>query len=188
MFKIDSDGADLNNRFTEGSPSLSIPATVVSDEWLNSVQTEIVTVIEENGLTLNKLDETQLNQALLELFLRGGRKTPLSISLLNNTGPADITGFLMNKSTSVAKIALYAIERKTATQNVQETGIVFCMYDSADLVWRQSAMSSMDDSGVTFSIDNADTDAAQLEYTTDDLTGASYSGKITMTGIFELRL
>ena len=188
MFKIDSDGADLNNEFSEGNPALSIAATVVSDEWLNAIQREIVLVIEENGIALNKADDTQLNGALLEFFLRGGRKTALKQVLANNTGPADVTGFLMNKSTSVSKIALFSIERKTATQNVQETGILFCTYDSADLAWRHSLLSVMDDTGVIFSIDNTDTDAAQLEYTTDDLTGASYVGNITLTAIFELRI
>lgn len=188
MFKIDSDGATVDNKFTEGNPALSVPATVVSDEWLNSVQAELVEVIEENGITLDKGDETQLNQAMIEFFLRGGRKDSLSQVLANDTGPADVTGFLMNKSTSVSKVALYSIERKTATQNIQETGIVFCTYDSADAAWRQSSLSVMDDAGVLFSIDNTDTNAAQLEYTTDDLTGASYVGMLTITAIFELRI
>ena len=188
MFKIDSDGATVGNEFTEGNPALSIPATVVSDEWLNAIQREVVLVIEENGITLNKLDDTQLNGALLEFFLRGGRKTAIKQVLANNTGPADVTGFLMNKSTSVSKIALFSIERKTDTQNVQEAGILFCTYDSADAAWRYSVLGVMDDTGVTFSIDNTDTDAAQLEYTTNDLTGASYVGNITLSAVFELRI
>ena len=188
MFKIDSDGATVSNTFTEGDPALSIPATVVSDEWLNEIQGELVKVVEENDLTLTKGDATQLNQAMIEFFLRGGRKTPIQQVLANATGPADVVGFLMNKSTSVSKVAFYSIERKTATQNVQESGIIFCTYDSADDAWRHSEMSALDDTGVVFSIDNADTDAAQLEYTTDDLTGGSYVGALTMSAIFELRL
>lgn len=188
MFKIDSDGADLNNEFTEGNPALSIPATVVSDEWLNAVQREIVKVIEDMGITLAKANDTQLQGALLELALRGGKITPIKQTLLNNTGPADVVGLLMNKSTSVAKVAFWNIERKTATQNVQESGIVFLSYDSTDDIWRYSKMSGLDDTGVTFSIDNVDTDAAQLEYTTNDLSGASYVGLLTMTSIFELRV
>ncbi|MBE9542509.1 MAG: hypothetical protein IMF01_09340 [Proteobacteria bacterium] len=188
MFKIDSDGATVDNKFTEGDPALSVAATVVSNEWLNDVQGSLVNTIEAAGITLVKGDDDQLLNAIIALIGSGGAVSPLSQSLLNNTGPADITGFLMNKSTSVSKIAYYSIERKTATQNVQETGMVICTYDSADLLWHQSSMSVLDDSGVIFSIDNTDTDAAQLEYTTDDLTGASYVGKITMTSIIEIKL
>ena len=54
MFKIDSEGATGANLFTEGDPSLSIPATVVSDEWLNEVQEELVLVVEEMGLFMEE--------------------------------------------------------------------------------------------------------------------------------------
>lgn len=187
MFKIDSDGATAGNLFTEGNPALSEPATVVSADWLNAVQTELVTVVEENGITLDKNTSTQLNSALLEFFLRGGRKNPVIQTIDNNSGPNNIASFVMNKSTTLAKIGFYYIERKTATQNVQEAGVLFCLYDSADDVWHQSAISVKDDAGVEFSIDNTDTDAAVLQYTSDDLTGATYVGTARISAIFELR-
>jgi len=187
MFRIDSDGATVGNRFTEGDPGTAVPATVVSDEWLNNVQEEIIKPIEEMGLTLDKLQEGQLWEALLELALRGGIKTPLTQSLDNNAGPLDVTGFLMNKSVALCKVAFYYIERKTDTQSVQEAGILISRYNSRDDDWEQESMSLFNDSGVIFSIDDADTDAAQLQYTTDDLTGTTYSGQMRLTSIFEIR-
>lgn len=65
MFRIDSDGATNDNKFTEGNPVQSIPATVVSADWLNdTVQEELCRVVEYAGLTLDKQDNTQLLAAL----------------------------------------------------------------------------------------------------------------------------
>lgn len=187
MFRIDSDGATIDNRFTEGNPALSIPATVVSDEWANHVQEEIVKVIEENDIVLSKANEGQLNEAILEFFLRGGRKESLKQALANNTSNADVTGFLMNKTTSRGKAFIWHIERRTDSGNVQEMGISFAAYDSEDDEWKVSGISVHDDADTYFTIDNGDTDAAQLEYNTGDLVGASYSGQLTISAIFELR-
>ncbi len=188
MFKIDSEGATVDNKFTEGDPALSVPATVVSDEWLNSVQAEIIKVIEENDITLNKLDETQLNQAIIEFYLRGGSKAPIQQALTNNAGPLDVAGLEFDSSLIVAKSVKFIIERKTDTQNVQEAGEIFIVWDSADSVWRLSAPSSLDDSGVTFSAVIESGTNFKLQYTTDDLTGATYSGLLTITDIKEFRV
>jgi hypothetical protein len=63
MFKIDSSG-NVAGLFTEGDPGLGQAPTVVSAEWLNAVQTEIVNVVLAAGLALNKADSAQLLAAL----------------------------------------------------------------------------------------------------------------------------
>lgn len=189
MFRIDSDGATVGNRFTEGDPLLSIPATVVSDEWLNSVQEEVIKTIEEMGLTLSKPSEEQHWLALLELALRGGRKTPVTHVLANDTVGAAVTGFpVLNKSNHLTRFSFYYLERKTDTQNVQECGILMCRYDSADDEWSQESFSLFDDGGALFSIDDTDTDAAVLQVDTDDLTGTTYVGTLRLTQLFEIRV
>lgn len=192
MFRIDSEGATVDNKFTEGDPQLGVPATVVSADWLNSVQEEMSQFIEYVGIALNKVDDNQLQAALLEFFLRGGMASPLSQALANNTGPADVTGFTYDKTLVKCKIALFTIERKTDTQNVQESGILFVTYDSADDVWRPNYLSVDGDADVVFSsvVDLATDpggDLSKLQYTTHDLTGASYTGELRMTSIFEIR-
>lgn len=69
MFRIDSSGND-NGKFTEGDP-LAVPPrmpTVISADWLNSVQEEIASVIENAGVVLSKSDNSQLLFALVRLF------------------------------------------------------------------------------------------------------------------------
>jgi len=188
MFRIDSEGATGTNRFTEGDPQTSVPATVVSDEWLNHVQEEIIKPIEEMGITLVKGNEGQLNDALLELALRGGRKDPVNHTLANNSGPSAITGLpVLNKSVFVARISSYYIERKTDSQSVVEMGILMERYNSADDNWEQESTSLFSDAGTIFSIDDADTDAAVTQVTTDDLTGTTYVGTLKMTQLFVFR-
>jgi len=72
MFKIDGAGATAQNTFTKGDPVNAIPATEVTDEWLNAVQGEMVKVVQGSGLTLDKANSTQLFQALALLTTRGG--------------------------------------------------------------------------------------------------------------------
>ncbi len=69
MHKIDTPGADAASEFTSGNPFAAIPATVVGHEWLNSIQRELVKVVEDEGLSLDKNDDTQLSQALTLLWL-----------------------------------------------------------------------------------------------------------------------
>mgnify|MGYP003629511197 CR=1 FL=1 len=187
MFRIDSE-AHIGNRFTEGDPGLAIPATVVSDEWLNSVQEEIAFVVEENGIALLKANENQLNAALLELALRGGRKTPVTHVLANNSGPSTVTGFpVLNKSNHLMRACFYYIERKTDTQSVVECGLLICRYNSKDDTWDQESLSLFDDGDTVYTIDDADTDAAILQATTGDLTGTTYVGTLKLTQLFEIR-
>jgi hypothetical protein len=192
MFRIDSEGATVDNRFTEGDPQLGVPATVVSSEWLNSVQEEIAKVVEENGITLAKANEGQMYDALLEMFLRGGRKAPVVQSLSNNTGPADVATFDIDSDLVKCKIAFYTIERKTDSQSLQESGILFITRNTADSVWRISQTSLMDDADTVFSLYVPDAIGAptvsRLQYTTGDLSGASYAGSLDITQIFDIRI
>ena len=53
--------------FGPGNAASGQLSTQVTFEWANSVQEEIVSVIEEAGLTLDKADNTQLLQAVRSL-------------------------------------------------------------------------------------------------------------------------
>ena len=67
MHRIDTTTATVANTFTRGNPQTATPATVVSDDWLNAVQEEIVTVITGAGIALNKPDNAQLLAAIRAL-------------------------------------------------------------------------------------------------------------------------
>ena len=192
MFRIDSEGATLDNKFTEGDPSLGVPATVVSADWLNAVQEEISNVVETNGLVLNKANSGQLQAALLEFFLKGGRAAPINQAIANTqVVEADVVGFKVDKATVKAKICLIDMERKTSTSNKQSIGILFITRDTADSQWRISPLTFLDDDmGVTFSLvdDAGPATTSQLKYVSDTLAGGAYSGNLRMTSIFEIRL
>jgi len=117
--------------------------------------------------------------------------SPITQSLDNNSGPNDVVGFSYDKTKVKCKIALFNIERKTDTSNVQESGILFVSYDANDDTWHPNYLSVKDDVDVTLtSVEDLATDPSgnlsKLQYTTGDLAGTSYSGELKMTAIFEI--
>lgn len=72
MHRIDGEGATPTNRFTEGNPSTGALATEVTADWANSVQEEIIAVIEAAGITLSKPVTNQLLSAIQSLIAGGG--------------------------------------------------------------------------------------------------------------------
>lgn len=189
MHKIDSDGATVANRFTEGSVVLSVPATVVSAAIMNSIQTEIVNVVEAAGLTLETSgsdSEDQLLEALEILISFGGSITPITQTIANNqASPQDVLNFPVWLSTAViAHEFLFHILRRTDTQHVVESGRVYVIYDAEDDDFHVTLEGVNDDSGVDFSVvTTGNADEYKLQYTSDDLTGATYSGILKITDI-----
>lgn len=196
MFRIDSAGATPGNRFTEGDPGLSIPATVVSDEFLNNVQEEIILPIEKMGIALDKLDEGQLWQAFLEFQLRGGREKPFRDAIPNNSNNVDLEdsnnadALLTIDRTIHRSIFLdFDVERKTDAGLVKEFGTIILSYDSKnDVFLTPKVMSSGDDAGLTFKlIQIGVTDVFKLAYDSDDLAGGTYIGTIDITNIRQIK-
>ena len=75
MHRIDSSTATPDNKFTEGDPTIPVAATTVTADWLNSVQEELVKVVTESGLELDKADTSQLWQAIVKII---GVKAPIA--------------------------------------------------------------------------------------------------------------
>jgi|GEM_PF-4451289 len=70
MHRIDGFGAAAGNLWTKGDPSTSTPATHWTPEWANdSAQEEIANFIESRSIALDKLDDTQLDEALDDILL-----------------------------------------------------------------------------------------------------------------------
>ncbi|WP_439861640.1 hypothetical protein [Pseudomonas sp. MBLB4136] len=68
MHRIDAPSATVDNKFTEGSPSGGVPATVLTAEWLNDIQENLAALIEGAGIALTKgraLDLLDAIQALI---------------------------------------------------------------------------------------------------------------------------
>lgn len=82
MHKIDAPHATPNNEFTDGNPSTGIEATELIAKWHNTVQREIVNVIEGAGLTLNDANDGQLFASIQALLRTSGAIfTPLAVSV-----------------------------------------------------------------------------------------------------------
>lgn len=182
MFRIDSDGATANNRFSEGNPSLGRRPTVVSADFMNALQEELVGVIESQDISLSKSDDTQLLAALKSLLGFGG-DTQISATINNNDGPISIEGLLFDKDNIKAAEISYDISRRTDTSNIHETGKIFATYNEDADDWRLSLASFGDDAGVVFRI----LATGQIQYTSNDLDGDNYSGRMRIAQILRFR-
>lgn len=84
--------------FRDGNKALGVAATVVNAEFMNSVQEEIINVIEEAGLTPDAEDNTQLLQAITNLVKGPADKIVrvASTAAINLAAPgANIDGTVM---------------------------------------------------------------------------------------------
>jgi len=68
MHKVDAPGATPANEFTDGDPQSGVPATTLEAKFMNTVQRELVNVVEEAGLTLDEENDGQLHEAISEMI------------------------------------------------------------------------------------------------------------------------
>jgi len=66
--RIDTTGSTDDGKFDDGDPAAGEIGTVVNDDWLNMVQEEIINVVLEAGITLDKSKMDQLKNAILQLI------------------------------------------------------------------------------------------------------------------------
>jgi hypothetical protein len=92
MHRIDGPG-HAANMFTEGDPGTGVPRTIVTDDWANAVQEELIAVILSAALALDKPTNTQLRQALRRLF--GGNVTTVVFADSPKTLTADNAGLVL---------------------------------------------------------------------------------------------
>ena len=98
-----------------------------------------------------------------------------TFTLANNQAvAASITGFAFSTTFVRAFQADYFIERDTdSSTKVTESGILYGNYNSEDGSWDLN-QEAVGDAGITFSI----TGAGQIQYTSTDISGGSYTGQI----------
>lgn len=89
MQRITHATATVDNRFTEGNPTAGTPATVVTADWLNGIQEELVSVIAAAGIALNAGSSVQLLAAIRALTMPVGHIVHLYV----DTNPATLYGF-----------------------------------------------------------------------------------------------
>jgi hypothetical protein len=173
MHRIDHPTATNDNKFTEGSPGIT-PATVVTDDWLNDVQENIIAVIEGAGLALTKGRAADLLDAIRSL----SREDSANQTLTNNQSNQNITAAIF-ASASIKSVIIEAdVYRKDDTAG-EKTAIftLKLLQKPTGGTWEILENYDGDDCGVTFNL-NVSGGNAQLRATTSNFVGANYSGAI----------
>ena len=167
--------AHASNLYTEGNPSLGIPATVVGAIEMNNIQEEICNVIEAAGITLDGtgVDDEQLLEAINILIPQGG-SAPVEVSIANNqVAPLAIAGLAFPQATVKAARIVFDAHREDAGQKLDETGELWITHNATS-GWRITKQSFHDDVGITFTINSS----GQILYTSTNFTGGSYAGTL----------
>lgn len=186
MKRIASDGHD-NNTFTEGNPSLGVPATVVSAIWANNVQEELALLVEGAGLTVDQTGAT-LNQVLtaIGILQESGGTTNASMAIVDaQAAAADVTAIPAFDKTKVKSAKMLVdVSRRDDGQNSNELFELSAIYDPEADTWSLNFTSQGDDAGVVFSI----TGAGQVQYVSDSYAGANYAGTLRVSHVKKLAL
>jgi len=186
MRRTAAEGND-SGRYTEGNPSLGIPATVVGAIEMNNIQEEIVNVILDAGITLDATGSTedQLLSALKEIMARGGTETAMDL-LDNQSSAQDVTAIPAFDKTEIksAKV-MVDVFRRDDGQHANELFELAAIYDPEDDDWNLFFTSQgQEDAGVVFSI----TAAGQIQYTSTSYAGTNYSGVLRATNLRKSRI
>ncbi len=83
MQRVEGATATKDNKFTDGNLAEKIPGTIVTADFLNSIQEEISLTIESEKIALDKKDYSQLNKAIDNKILNSSNKLNQSINNIN---------------------------------------------------------------------------------------------------------
>ena len=92
----------------------------------------------------------------------------------NQSSAANITGLSFNTATASGFRAVYYVTRTSSNGTITEFGQLFGVFNSQSATWTMNKFGSAGDAGITFTI----TSAGQIQYTTTNHGGSSYSGSI----------
>jgi hypothetical protein len=170
--------------YSEGNPSLSIPATTVSAQAMNDLQEELVGLILGSGQSL-LATQNQVLLAVQALIANGGTATATSFAITNNQGTfANVTGLVFDKTVYKAARIYYDILRKTDSSNVNESGEIYVSYNTQTTTWLIAVVSNFDDAGMTWNIDSN----GQVQYKSTNIAGTTYVGTMRFSHIRRLTL
>lgn len=185
MFRIDSQGAvnapdateavgSIVGYFTEGNPQTATPATVVSADWLNTVQEELIGVVVAAGLTPDKDDRTQVLQALNAIIQNSEAINPFVLAN-NQIVAADVTGLVFDKTKFTSAEIIFEVYRKDGAQENMAIQKLVAVWKPVANTWILLGPNEFgDDMGVTWSI----TAVGQVKYQSTNYGGGSYVGTL----------
>ena len=186
MFKIDSqaavpvaDALDApvpgGGYFTDGNPQTATPATVVSSNWLNAVQDEIVNVILAAGIALVKGTNNQLLLAI-QYLIENFQSVTTFVIANNQLVAANVTDLVFDKTKCTSAIIECEVYRKDGAQETKQTLVMKAHYKPVANTWALLGPNEDgDDCGVTFSIVPA---TGQVQYVSTNFAGGGYVGTL----------
>ncbi|CNB93783.1 bacteriophage tail fiber protein [Yersinia frederiksenii] len=120
--------ADSNGEFTDGNVAAGVPPTILPAEWFNTLQRELIKVVQDGGLALDPNDDTQVLAALKKLFLQSGNNLseikaagPTAVAAaLVNLGLGDVTNGRLIKTTIITDTQIFHTQEKTKFVRVRQ--------------------------------------------------------------------
>lgn len=131
-FAIDSPG-HLNRRFTDGNPVTGLEATVVSSDWLNMIQDELLALVAGAGLTASKADNGQLFAAVRAMILQQAGL----IGDLRNTDVSNLLGMISALQDRAANLEARNGGRLVARNYIGHTGQAAVYQCHAQAYWAE---------------------------------------------------
>lgn len=108
-------------------------------------------------------------------------KDTLATIANNQVAAADVSGFQFDSAKgSVYKVSAF-VKRKTDTNFVRALVEFYLIYNEVTLVWDIVGNPIGDDVGLAFSVALVSGTVSKLQYTSDSLSGANYSGSMKFT-------
>ncbi len=153
MFKIDSSG-NVAGMFTNGDPATGVPATVVSDQWLNAIQTELVNVATSTGAALDKADSTQVLTAIQALIAASSKGYKRDFS--PNNAYSTLSAFLAGTYVSLGQCPTTGGEIVEARDSGgANDSTLYSMVVRADAACTVSVVAAFYDNNVALYLDGA---------------------------------
>lgn len=149
MQKISSitDTADANGEFTDGSGASAVQSTLLPAAWFNTIQREMVAVVEGAGLKLNPSNDQQLLAALKKLFpvlddfgsatTASGQWDILPNGTLRQTGTATLTAVGSYNVATVGDTTFYTHFYRVAYPRAFPNGPISLQVTLQCPVWKQ---------------------------------------------------
>ena len=185
MKRTTADGHS-SNTYTEGNPSLGVPATVVGAIEMNNIQEELALLVEASGLTVDQTGATlnQVTHAIGILQEQGGTINASQSVADAQAVAADVTALIFDKTKTKSAKMLIDIHRRDDGQSSNELFEAAAIYDPEGDAWSLSFTSQGDDAGVVLSI----TGTGQIQYVSDSYGGANYAGTLRVSHVKKLAL
>lgn len=106
MHRIDGPGATVDNKFTDGDPVGGIQATLVTDDWLNDVQEELMSVLAAGAITPVKGTQDQVLKAIRVLIAASAVPSGVVVPFAANAAPS---GWLKANGAPVSRTTYAAL-------------------------------------------------------------------------------